>query len=44
MHIRNKKPNYPYYVGPCHHGTARPRLADGGDGLQIWRVPMNILS
>jgi hypothetical protein len=22
---------------PCHHGTARPQVADGGDGLQIWR-------
>jgi hypothetical protein len=23
---------------PCHHGMARPQVADGGDGLQIWRV------
>jgi hypothetical protein len=22
----------------CHHGMARPRVADRGDGLQIWRV------
>jgi hypothetical protein len=29
---------------PCHHGTARPRFADGGDGLQIWRVTANILN
>jgi hypothetical protein len=21
----------------CHHGMARPRVADRGDGLQIWR-------
>jgi hypothetical protein len=23
-------------VGPCHHGMARPQVADGEDGLQIW--------
>jgi hypothetical protein len=28
----------------CHHGTARPRVADRGDGLQIWRVAANILN
>jgi hypothetical protein len=22
-------------VGPCHRGMARPRVEDGGDGLQI---------
>jgi hypothetical protein len=27
----------------CHHGTARPQVADGGNGLQIWRVAANIL-
>jgi hypothetical protein len=21
-------------VGPCHHGMARPQVADGGDGLK----------
>jgi hypothetical protein len=30
-------------MGPCHHGMARPQVADGGDGLQIWRVAANIL-
>jgi hypothetical protein len=24
--------------------TARPQVADGGDGLQIWRVAANILN
>jgi hypothetical protein len=25
--------------GPlCDHGMEHPRVADGGDGLQIWRV------
>jgi len=33
----------PFYAGPCHLGMARPRVADGGDGLQIWRVAANIL-
>jgi hypothetical protein len=29
---------------PCHHGMARPQVADGGDGLQIRRVAANILN
>jgi hypothetical protein len=29
---------------PCHHGTARPHIADGEDGLQIWSVAANILN
>jgi hypothetical protein len=29
---------------PCHHGMARPQVADGGEGLQIWRVAGNILN
>jgi hypothetical protein len=28
----------------CHHGKARPRVEDRGDGLQIWRVAANILN
>jgi hypothetical protein len=28
----------------CHHGLASPRVSDGGDGLQIWRVDENILN
>jgi hypothetical protein len=30
-------------VGPFHHGMARSQVADGGVGLQIWRVAANIL-
>jgi hypothetical protein len=26
------------------HCMARPQVADGGDGLQIWRVAANILN
>jgi hypothetical protein len=29
---------------PCRHGVARPQVADGGEGLQIWRVPASILN
>jgi hypothetical protein len=29
---------------PCYHGMARHQIADGGDGLQIWRVAANILN
>jgi hypothetical protein len=28
----------------CQHGMARPRAADRGDGLQIWRVAANTLN
>jgi len=28
-------------VGPCHHSIARPRVADGGDGFEIYRVAAN---
>jgi hypothetical protein len=29
---------------PCHHGMARPQVANGGDSLQIWRVAANIFN
>jgi hypothetical protein len=29
---------------PCHHGMARPQVADEGDGLQIGKVAANILN
>jgi hypothetical protein len=29
---------------PCHHGMARPQVADWGNGLQIWRVAASILN
>jgi len=28
-------------MGLCHHGMVRPQVADGGDGLQIWKVAVN---
>jgi hypothetical protein len=31
-------------VSPCHQDTARLRVADRGDGLQIWRGVTNILN
>jgi hypothetical protein len=27
-----------------HHGMARSGVADGGDGLQLWRVEANVLN
>jgi hypothetical protein len=35
---------YLCYVGPCHHGMARSRVADGGDGLHIWKVTASTLN
>jgi hypothetical protein len=29
---------------PCHHDVACPQVADGGDGIQMWRVAVNILN
>jgi hypothetical protein len=29
---------------PCHHGMARPQVADGEDALQLWREAANILN
>jgi hypothetical protein len=31
-------------IVPCHHGMARPQVADGGDALQVWRIAANILN
>jgi hypothetical protein len=37
------KPDHVKWVH-CHHSMARPRVADRGDGLQIWTVAANILN
>jgi len=31
-------------MGPCHSGMERPRVADGGDGLEIWNVATVVLN
>lgn len=31
-------------MGPCHHVIARPRVGHGGEGTQMWRVAVNMLS
>jgi len=31
-------------VDPYHRGMARPQVADGGKGPQIWRVAASILN
>jgi hypothetical protein len=28
----------------CHHSMVWPQVVDGGDGLQIWRIAVNILN
>jgi hypothetical protein len=33
-----------YLLGPCHHGMARPWVANGGDSRHIWKVASNILN
>jgi nitrous oxidase accessory protein NosD len=35
---------YSMLSGSTVNGMARPRVADRGDGLQIWRVAANILN
>jgi hypothetical protein len=29
---------------PLHYDVTRPQVADGGDGLHIWRVAVNVLN
>jgi uncharacterized protein (DUF2249 family) len=29
---------------PCNHGMAHPQVADGENGLQLWRVAANKLN
>jgi hypothetical protein len=31
-------------MGPSRNGMTRPRVADAGDGLQVWRVTANVLN
>jgi hypothetical protein len=29
---------------PCHHGMARPQVADGGDSFQAWKIAVKVLN
>jgi hypothetical protein len=29
---------------PFHHGMSRPQVADGGEGLQMWKVGEHVLN
>jgi hypothetical protein len=29
---------------PCHHGMARPQVADGGEALQVWGIAAHIFN
>jgi hypothetical protein len=42
--INTSKSNCHVMWVPCHYSMARPQVADGGDGLQIWRVAAIILN
>lgn len=39
----NVAPTTPATGLPCDHGTARPHVADGKDGLQILKVAATVL-
>jgi hypothetical protein len=43
LNIKNSKANHVRWV-PCHHGMARPQVADGGDAIQVWKEAANILN
>jgi len=34
----------PCYVGLSYHGMVHPWVLDRGDGLQIWKVAVNVLN
>jgi hypothetical protein len=38
------KSNFVLNLSSVYHSMARPQVADGGDGLQIWRLAANILN
>jgi len=29
---------------PCHYGMTCPQITDGGNGIQTWKVAVNILN
>jgi hypothetical protein len=35
---------YPDTCVPCHHSMTCPQIADGGNGLQLWKVVENTLN
>jgi hypothetical protein len=36
--------NYQELSAPWQHDTALHQAADGGDSLQMWRIPANIIN
>jgi hypothetical protein len=43
-HSFHRYQHHRHFMCSCHHDMAHPLVADGGDGLQIWRVALNILN
>ena len=35
LELYSVRSKLPWYVGPCHHGMARPQVADGGTACHI---------
>jgi len=46
LNVKTFKVNsyFPCHVDPCHQGMAHPRVADGRDVLQMWRVARNLMN
>jgi len=32
------------FWAPCHHAIVRLQVANGGDDLQVWRIPAHALN
>jgi len=44
LNPRRQASNHFFLLATCHYGMARPRVVDGGDGLQVCMVPANELN
>jgi hypothetical protein len=42
--IKQAQPYFLVNLVPCQQSMTRPQAADGGDGLQIWRVAASMLN
>jgi hypothetical protein len=45
IHLGSKcSPQHHIKCSPCHHVMTRPQVADGGDGLRVWKIAENTLN